>query len=91
MDAVLHCMLYQSLVALRECTISQTHYVQGLCRLEFFTVQLTYPAIDWVGSCQYTAPSIELCMDPSLRDGDPPLLHDLVDGSAVHVTHLGKG
>ena len=51
---------------------------------------ITHPPVDWVGSCQHTAPRIEASVNPCLRYGDPALLHDLVDGSAVNVTHLTK-
>ena len=50
----------------------------------------THPPVDWVGSCQDTAPGIESCVYPSLRYGNTALLHDLVDGGAVNVAHLSR-
>ena len=47
-----------------------------------------YPAVDWVGSCQHTAPSVEFCMNARLSNCNSALFHDFVDSSAVHVAHL---
>ena len=57
----------------------------------YVSLCVTHPSIHWVGSCQHTAPGIESSVYPSLGYGDTALLHHLMDGSAVNVTHLSRG
>ena len=50
---------------------------------------VTHSSVDRVSSCQDTAPGVKPGVYPRLRYGDTPLLHNLVNGSAINVTHLG--
>ena len=51
---------------------------------------VAYPAIDGVGSRQHATAGIQPGVDACLSDRDATLLHDLVDGRAIHVRHLVK-
>ena len=50
---------------------------------------VTHSSVDRVSSCQDTAPGVKPGVYPCLCYGDTPLLHNLVNGSAINVTHLG--
>jgi hypothetical protein len=49
-----------------------------------------YHAINWIGSSNNTAPSIERSMNASFSNGNGSLLHDFMDGDLVEVTHPVK-
>ena len=50
---------------------------------------ITHSSVDRISSCQDTASGIKAGVYPRLCYGDTPLLHNLVNGSAINVTHLG--
>lgn len=77
-------VLYWSYCGGNGATVSATAHR----RMQHSGVSLTHPAVDRVGRRKHGAAGVKPGVDARLGDGDPALLHHLVDGRAVHVGHL---